>query len=100
MDRSEVLTLISKTYTTDAIGQKIPTETERDVFCNVSSVTRDEFYAAGKAGLNPEFRVTMYGSEYNGEEICELYGTRYAIYRTYIRRDDSIELYLEKKAGV
>ena len=37
---------------------------------------------------------------YEGEEIVEFEGTRYGVYRTYRGRDDTIELYLERKAGV
>ena len=32
MDRSEVITLVSQTYTQDDIGQEVPAETERQCF--------------------------------------------------------------------
>lgn len=100
MDRSNVLTLVDVSYTTDAINQQIPQETMRDVFCIVSSVSAQEFFDAGQAGLNPEWRVTMFAPDYNGETIAELNGTRYGVYRTYLGRNETIELYLERKAGV
>ena len=100
MDRSNVLTLVDVTYTTDALNQQVPQETTRDVFCNVSSVSAQEFFAAGQAGLNPEWRVTMFSPDYNGEAIAELNGTRYGVYRTYLGKNETIELYLERKAGV
>ena len=100
MDRSRVLTLISVSYTEDSIGQQVPQETPRDVFCNVSSVSASEFFDAGRAGLNPEYRATMFVHDYNGEEIVELDGVRYGVYRTYLGRNETIELYLERKAGV
>ena len=100
MDRSRVLTLIAVTYTSDAIGQQVPTENRRNVFCNVSSISGSEWLDAGKAGLNPEYRVTMFSPDYQGEQIAELDGVRYGIYRTYLGRNESIELYLERKAGV
>lgn len=99
MDRSEVLTLITETFTTDSIGQKTPVETTRNIFCAVRSTTRAEFFAAGAAGLNPELIVYAFAPDYNGEKICTLNSKRYAIYRTYQQTDETIELYLQPKAG-
>lgn len=100
MDKSRVLTLIRTTYTADKIGQQVPVETRRDVFCNVSSVSASEFFDAGRAGLKPEYRVTMFSPDYDHEEIVELDGRRYGVYRTYLGKNETIELYLERKAGV
>lgn len=100
MDKSRVLTLINKSYQKDEIGQLIPVETRRDVYCNVSSISASEWFEAGRAGMNPEYRVTMFVYDYQGEDIAELNGVRYGIYRTYLGSNESIELYLEKKAGV
>lgn len=100
MDRSNVLTLVDVSYITDALKQQIPQETTRNVFCNISSVSAQEFFDAGKAGLNPEWRVTMFAPDYNGETIAELNGKRYSVYRTYMGKNETIELYLERKAGV
>lgn len=50
--------------------------------------------------MNPEYRATMFSPDYNGEQIAELDGVRYGIYRTYLGRNETVELYLEKKAGV
>ena len=100
MDRSKVLTLIEEAYKPDALGQLIPTETRRDVYCNLSSVSASEWFDGGRAGLNPEYRATMFVYDYNGERIAELDGVRYGIYRTYLAQNEFIELYLERKAGV
>lgn len=100
VDRSKILTLIGVTYTADSIGQQIPKETPREVYCGVSSVSASEWFKAGRAGLKPEYRVTMFASDYQGEQIAELDGVRYGIYRTYLGGNETIELYLERKAGV
>lgn len=100
MDRSTPINLIGITYTADSIGQLIPTETEHKVFCNVSSVTRAEFFAAGDSGFRPELRVTMFAPDYHGEEICVHNSVRYSVYRTFLGSNDMIELYLERKVGV
>lgn len=99
MDRSRVLTLIQVTYTTDSIGQKTPIEVDRDVFANVQSVTRNEWVDAGNRGFKPEWRVTMFAPDYEGEGIVKLDNVRYSIYRTFIRQDEQIELYLERRPG-
>ena len=100
MDRSRVLTLIRVTYTHDDIGQQVPQETRHDVFCNVTSISASEFFDAGRAGLKPEYRATLFVYDYDGEEIVELDGVRYGVYRTYLGRNETIELYLERKVGV
>ena len=100
MDKSRVLTLIKTTYTVDSIGQQVPQETRRNVICNISSVSASEFFDAGRAGLKPEYRATMFAPDYEREEIVELDGVQYGVYRTYLGRNETIELYLERKAGV
>lgn len=100
MDKSKVLTLISKSYTTDSIGQRVPVETARLVFCNLRSVNRAEWFNGGQVGLKPELVATMFAPDYEGEDIAEIDGVRYGVYRTYLGAWESIELYLERKAGV
>lgn len=99
MDRSNTVVLIATEHTQDALGIWQETTTEREVFCSVDSVTRSEFFEAGRNGLNPEFRVTMFLYDYNGERILRFEGQTYSVYRTYHSRNDTIELYVERKAG-
>ena len=100
MDRSQTITLISETQTQDDYGVWRTTETRTDVFCQVGSVTRAEFFDAGRNGLNPEYRITMFFGDYNGERIVEYNSKRYAVYRTYHARTDIIELYVQREGGV
>lgn len=100
MDRSDVITLVAQSYAADAIGQQIATETTRDVFCQLSSVTQSEWFEAGRAGLKAEYRATMFAPDYDGEEIAIVNNRRYGIYRTFLGKNETIELYLERKAGV
>ena len=99
MDRSAVLKLISETNTQDSYGVWRKSTSARTVYCQVGSITRSEFYEAGRNGLNPEFMLTMFYPDYEGERICELDGQQYAIYRTYRARNDTIELYVIRKGG-
>lgn len=99
MDRSDLITLIATTQTQDANGVWRSSETRRDVFAQVNSVTRSEFFEGGRNGLNPEFQFTTFFGDYKGEQELEYKGLRYGIYRTYIGRTDTIELYAERKGG-
>lgn len=100
MYRSDIIKLISETFTQDEIGQYISQETEREVFCEVRSVTRSEWFNAGRDGLQPEFMFIMFAPDYFGEKIVEYKGVRYGIYRTYVGRNEQIELYAEAKGGL
>jgi SPP1 family predicted phage head-tail adaptor len=99
MDRSDVINLISITRTQGRDGQFVDTETSKQVYCQVSSVTQSEFYEGGRNGLNPEYRFTVFFADYNDETIVEYKGKRYAVYRTYLTRNDRLELYVERKGG-
>lgn len=100
MAQSDVLTLIKTTYTNDLLG--IPQEktvSERDVFCNINSVTRSEFFDAGRNGINPSIMFTMFAGDYDGEQEIRYKGKAYSIYRTYFTQGNEVELYVTRKGG-
>jgi SPP1 family predicted phage head-tail adaptor len=126
LDKSDVITLLSADkvqdengvwrdvvqYLTTDTGKNIITEEGKKilildgitvrvktVFCNVNSVSRNEFFEAGRNGLNPEFVFTMFFGDYEGEHTLIYNGLAYAVYRTYRGRNDTIELYVERKGG-
>jgi hypothetical protein len=99
MDRSTPITLISETWAADAYGVRQPTETAKKVYANVRSVSRNEFFDGGRNGLNPELVMTVFFGDYSGEKILEYNGTRYTVYRTYQLRNDTLELYVERREG-
>lgn len=100
MDRSTPIVLIAQEYSKDQYGVLKPTQTRRQVFASVNSVTATEFFEGGRNGLNPELRFTMFAPDYNGEDIVEYNGNMYAVYRTYLARTDILELYTERREGV
>lgn len=95
---ADVLILIAQAMSVDDIGNEIATETERQVLCEVYSISQTEFYAAANTELNPEYRFDVFFGDYQGEDVVSYQGNRYAIYRTY-RRGDTLELYAERKIG-
>ena len=100
MDRSNILQLIKIKSEPDELGQQVPVEVPRDVFCDIASVSGKENLEAGKIGLKPELKITMFLYDYEGEKIVRLKDTKYSVYRTYLGKSETIELYLEKKVGL
>lgn len=96
---SDVLKLITESFITDKYGNQVATETKKEVFCEVYSISQNEFFSAGKEGFRPSFRFDIFFDDYEGEQIVEYNGKRYFIYRTY-QRDDTMELYVEMRVGI
>lgn len=99
MDRSAVIKLFREENKLNEYGIPVKDETWREVFCQVNSVTASEFFEGGRNGLNPELRFTMFAGDYEGERTVGYNGQKYAIYRTFVTRNDTIELYAERQGG-
>lgn len=96
----DVLCLVSETFTKDAFGVPIPTKEKRQIFCRVESVTRQEYAAAGRNGLNPSQEFVVAAADYQGERVLEWRGKIYAVYRTYqVPGTDYLELYVQREGG-
>lgn len=95
-----VLTLIAASTTRNAVGVPVQTETENQIFCRAESITRAEFFSAGRNGLDPQWKFTVFHGDYEGEATVVYEGKRYGVYRTYrVPGTDDMELYVERKAG-
>jgi SPP1 family predicted phage head-tail adaptor len=100
MDRVEDLKLIKVAYAPDDIGQQVESDTVRTVACSLHGITRQEWTSASQQGLKPQVMCLLRGSDdYADEEVAELSGVRYSIYRTFLRDDGGIELYLRQDTG-
>ena len=99
MNRSQVAYLVSESFSQNSYGVYVKEETERKVFVKVSSVSANEWFEGGRNGLNPQFRFTMFSHDYDNEKIIKYNGVQYTIYRTYFRKVDEIELYVELRKG-
>lgn len=99
MAKIDEITLIGTAYSKDALKQFIATPSRRTVLCTIGSITASEFFEAGRNGLRPQFRANVFVGDYQGEVEAEYQGLTYGIYRTYCPKDDTVELYLERKAG-
>lgn len=92
----DVATLIAETPEAHGVYEA-PEETEREVYCVVSSVKRSEAYQAMGQGLAPEIVLTLADvAEYQGEPRCRYGGKEYRIIHTYMLKSGGIELKLER----
>jgi len=99
MDRSIDFVLLQKTRTKNTFGYYEETVKERTVFGRIGDVSASEFFAGGQAGFKPEYRITMFAPDYEGEDQCQIGDETFSIYRTYHATTDTLELYLERRAG-
>lgn len=90
--------LIRELFDTNDYGQRIATHEKREVFVTEGSITRNEFFSAGRQGLNPEIMLITPKINYEGEELVEYNNVIYSIYRAYVN-GDMIEIYGSRKAG-
>lgn len=95
--KNDVVTLVDILST----GKEIKTE----VYAEVKSVGRNEFFSAAQTGLKPELVVIVNTNEYDEHQRVDIpsympRNGRFTIYRTYDRDDGDTELYLHKKVGV
>ena len=99
MDRSTPIYLLTPIYSQNDAGVIGTQYTERMIYANVTSVTGLEWFEGGRIGLNPELRFRVFAPDYRGEDILKYNGKYYSIYRTYIARNDVLELYCERRQG-
>ncbi|BBK76871.1 hypothetical protein [Clostridium butyricum] len=98
------LTLISTDVTYDDIGNPVETPKEIDIFCDMKSIGRTEFYKAAANGLKPSYIFVVHPYEYNGETYVEFSEDekpkqRYKVMKTYKKNMEELELTCEKVAG-
>lgn len=97
----DLVTLVKESISASEIGARVATETQRDVWARIRSVSRAEWIEAGQVGLQPSFQIVTPRVNYQGERTIIYNNRRYAVYRTYAAEEsDDIEIYVEEKAGV
>ena len=98
MTQVDKITLISKAYAKDDIGQQVEQETGNTVICTVSSISRSEWITAQQKSLSPAYVCKVFFRDYDAETVAGFRGKRYDIYRTY-QSGDYVELYLAERIG-
>ncbi len=99
----DLVTVVTKK---DDLNQIVEEERiTKSVFAELSSVSQTEFFSAGRLGLQPSLRATIYDFEYEDEPIVSITWSDtktklYSVYRTYmVENSDKVTLYLEERGG-
>lgn len=97
MNRYDVAKLIKEEPRAHGVHVDPEESTGRTVYVELSSVTRNEFYNAYNAGLQPEIVARLeLAEDYQDEKYVEIASKRYRVIRTYLTSDDGIELTLQR----
>lgn len=100
MQKNDIAYLVYQDRSQDDTGVWHSQDKLRKVYCKIRSVSQKEWFEGGRSGLNPELQIVMFAYDYHNEEIVEIGGRRYAVYRTYVNKSiDEIELYLQYRKG-
>ena len=84
----------------DEYGNAVYAEKATTVFAEKKAVRQSEFFQAAAAGFKPEIVLVVHSFEYHNEELCELDGERFKIYRAYpVGKTDRTVLYLTAIVG-
>ena len=97
----DVLVLVQPQLVQNDIGDFVPAgpPLTQQIFGSISSVNRAEWYSAGQEGRKPELVFTTPIINYSGQPEAEYRGTRYSIYRTYLRQgSDEMDIYANEVA--
>lgn len=88
----DTVTLEAVEHGMDSEGYPKETVTETEVFADVQSVRRSEFYAARQIGITLAIAVKLRAGDYAGQERLSWNGTRYKVERTYTEAREMYEL--------
>lgn len=83
----DVINLISVSRERNANGYPEETETVTQVYANVKSVTRSEFYDALRAGITQAIAFEVFAPDYSNQKYVDYNGTRYKVERCYIKNE-------------
>lgn len=92
--------LVRQSFSEDELRQQEAVEEEREILCELRSVTRQEWRDAGQNHIRASLVAVTPAANYEGEQLAVVEGKRMAVYRTYHPPDsDLVELYLKEEAG-
>lgn len=92
---NDELTLISKVPKLDKYRNTVYEETHTTVLCRVESITRAEFYNAGREGFTPANTFVIHAYEYDNQQMVEFRGKKHRVIRTWSNDFEEIELVCE-----
>jgi SPP1 family predicted phage head-tail adaptor len=88
----DTVTLEAVTHGADSEGFPQEAVTQTEVYADVQSVRRSEFYAARQIGVDLAISVKLRAADYNGQERLVWNCTRYKVERSYTEAREMYEL--------
>lgn len=90
---NDVCYLVKKIETVNNVGDVLYTDELREVFCEIASVGRSEFYQGMAKGLKPDMLIILEDYQaYEGEKELIHNNVRYKVLKTYKKQDHRLEL--------
>ena len=99
MRYGEIVTLISTFGGTDSDGYPQVMEKATEVFADIKSVKRSEFWIAKQSDVGIVLAVGVKVCDYNGERLLDYDGKRYRVERTYTKNGEDLELNCSENKG-
>lgn len=94
---TQIIKLIEETVSYDDLGVAHTEQSYHYAYAEIGSIGAKEYWAStGDHTVKPEARAKVFRYDYHGEKHCEIEGTQYHIYRSFIE-GDFVSLYLEKR---
>lgn len=91
---NSIVSLAKTKESVNNYGDIVFSEEKQDVYCNIVSVSQKEFYQAQSLGFQPELKIEIMAIDYNEQNLVYLNSKRYRVLRTYLRKDEIMELTL------
>lgn len=99
MEKYTTLKLCELVITKDSYKREKRDLQKREVFCTKESVSEKEFFEGSRNGFRPEMKFRLFSGDYDHETLVMYEGLLYEVYRTYLRSDEMIELYVKRREG-
>jgi len=99
MRYGEIVTLISTFGGADSDGYPQVMESKAEVFADIKSVKRSEFWIAKQSDVEIVLTVGIKACDYNGERLLDYEGKRYRVERTYTKNGEDLELNCSENKG-
>lgn len=95
----DVAQLIDTKTVTDPDGYRQETETRTEVYVDVQSVKRGEFYSGRQAGVELVISFMVRVCDFGGQRLIEYDGKRYRVVRAYTKDGELLELNCSEEKG-
>lgn len=99
MQYRDVAELIAIERAQNENGYQVETETRTEVFVDVRSIKRSEFYQSLQAGRALSLAFLVRACDYAGQERLAYDGREYRVVRTYTKDGELLELNCEEYRG-